>query len=60
MMSALIPQTVPLQLSGERFRIAYRLGGTEDEARRGPATSAWSKRSSFPMNWSRTDRFAIR
>ena len=32
-MSALIPQTVLLQLSGERFRIVYRLGGTEDEAR---------------------------
>jgi len=30
---ALIPQTVPLQLSGERFRIIYRLGGTEEEAR---------------------------
>ena len=32
-MSALIPQTVPLVLSGERFRIVYRLGGTEEEAR---------------------------
>jgi ribulose-bisphosphate carboxylase large chain len=32
-MSALIPQTVPLLLSGERFRIVYRLGGTEDDAR---------------------------
>lgn len=32
-MSALIPQTIPLELSGERFRIAYRLGGTEGEAR---------------------------
>ena len=32
-MSALIPQTVPLELSGERFRIVYRLGGTEEEAR---------------------------
>lgn len=32
-MSALIPQTVPLSLSGERFSIFYRLGGTEDEAR---------------------------
>ncbi|MGO9112176.1 MAG: RuBisCO large subunit C-terminal-like domain-containing protein [Thermoguttaceae bacterium] len=33
MMSALIPQTVSLQLSGERFRIVYRLGGTEEDAR---------------------------
>jgi len=32
-MSALIPQTVPLELSSERFRIVYRLGGTEEEAR---------------------------
>ena len=32
-MTALIPQTVPLELSGERFSILYRLGGTEDEAR---------------------------
>ncbi len=32
-MSALIPQTVPLSLSGERFTVIYRLGGTEDEAR---------------------------
>ncbi len=32
-MSASIPQTVPLKLSGERFRITYRLGGSEEEAR---------------------------
>jgi ribulose-bisphosphate carboxylase large chain len=32
-MSALIPQTVRLSLSGERFSILYRLGGTEEEAR---------------------------
>ncbi len=29
---ALIPQTVPLSLSGERFSVLYRLGGTVDEA----------------------------
>ncbi len=33
MTCALIPQTVPLHLSDERFSIAYRLGGTEDDAR---------------------------
>ena len=32
-MTALIPQTVPLSLSGERFSILYRLGGSDDEAR---------------------------
>jgi ribulose-bisphosphate carboxylase large chain len=32
-MTALIPQTVPLRLSGERFSILYRLGGTQEEAR---------------------------
>ena len=32
-MNSLIPQTVPLALSGERFRIDYRLGGPEEDAR---------------------------
>ena len=34
-MSFDIPQTVPLIVSGERFRVVYRIGGTLEEARRG-------------------------
>jgi ribulose-bisphosphate carboxylase large chain len=31
-MNALVPHTIPLRLSGERFRVSYRIAGTEDEA----------------------------